>query len=73
MTFQSRIPVRNYPRRVQRTLIAGGADSIGSHLCDSLPQRGDEDRADFQPRRRVLQSQSSSLEGYGDRQDQAFT
>jgi UDP-glucuronate decarboxylase len=37
MTFQTRI---HAPRRTSPTLIAGGAGFIGSHLCDSLLQRG---------------------------------
>ncbi|WP_407181380.1 UDP-glucuronic acid decarboxylase family protein [Bradyrhizobium sp. STM 3562] len=41
MTIHTPITTRNYDRSARHTLITGGAGFIGSHLCDSLLQRGD--------------------------------
>src|SRR4051812_28355322 len=41
MTVQSRINGLSRLRAAHRTLVTGGAGFIGSHLCDSLLQRGD--------------------------------
>jgi len=42
MTIQSRIDGPTRARAARRTLVTGGAGFIGSHLCDSLLQRGDQ-------------------------------
>ncbi|HVX75164.1 MAG TPA: UDP-glucuronic acid decarboxylase family protein [Bradyrhizobium sp.] len=42
MKLQSAIASRSARRPGRRVLVAGGAGFIGSHLCDSLLQRGDQ-------------------------------
>ncbi len=41
MTIHTPIARQTYDRGPRRTLVTGGAGFIGSHLCDSLLQRGD--------------------------------
>ena len=41
MTIHTPIATQSYDRASRRTLVTGGAGFIGSHLCDSLLQRGD--------------------------------
>ena len=42
MTVQSRVNGQGHPPRSHRTVVTGGAGFIGSHLCDSLLQRGEQ-------------------------------
>jgi UDP-glucuronate decarboxylase len=42
MTVQSRVNSQSHPPRPHRTIVTGGAGFIGSHLCDSLLQRGEQ-------------------------------